>query len=81
MFLKLVRWTMPQALLFLIFLILKFKTTNITKHSKMTNICKIVANHFSAYYEKRQMQLVLLIIILGIKMFLAETATHLGPFY
>ena len=39
------------------------------------------ANHFSAYYEKLQMQLVLLIIILGIKICLAETVTQLGPFY
>ena len=43
--------------------------------------CYFFANHFSTYYEKRQMQLVLLIIMVGINTCLAETVTQLGPFY
>ena len=46
-----------------------------TKHANMTNICKMFANQFSAVWEKRQMGNVLLIIMVGIKMFLVETAT------
>jgi len=36
---------------------------------------------FSAHFEKRQMQLVLLIIMESTKMFFAETPGQLGPFY
>ena len=50
-----------------------------TKHAKLTK--NKLTNQISAVWEKRQMGNVLLIIILGIKICLAEAATHLGPFY
>ena len=43
--------------------------------------CQTKKLDFFDFCEKRQMQLVLLIIMVAIKMLLAETVTQLGQFY
>ena len=57
------------------------KRPTITKTQNRPKIDHKLTNQFSAVWEKRQMGNVLLIIILGIKIVLAETVTQLDQLY